>query len=155
MLTLVRKPDLAHIFKAMSLPSSISLGGPATVCEGNTVNDSSALPNAVGPFSFLCYHLIYNLIYVLILLQDTAVHCLGAFPAVQPLRAALHFDSAAGFGPWRVLVGQGAITDLRRADTSIKHIFVKKIKYEFPFNVYEAFFSYSTLQRAFTWTFFG
>ncbi|KZV61291.1 P-loop containing nucleoside triphosphate hydrolase protein [Peniophora sp. CONT] len=55
----------------------------------------------------------------------------AAFPAVQPMRAALYFDSAEGFGSWKILVGQRATGDLREAkrkSPDFYDIFVKKIK---------------------------
>ncbi|KAI1785420.1 hypothetical protein LXA43DRAFT_132940 [Ganoderma leucocontextum] len=55
----------------------------------------------------------------------------GAFPLVQPMKAALYFDSAKGFGEWRILISTRADRDLRQArrrDAKLFQIFVKKIK---------------------------
>jgi hypothetical protein len=55
----------------------------------------------------------------------------SAFPAVQPMRAALYFESAEGFGAWRILIAQRAAADLREArkkDARNFDIYVKKIK---------------------------
>ncbi|KZP30397.1 hypothetical protein FIBSPDRAFT_1038357 [Athelia psychrophila] len=55
----------------------------------------------------------------------------SAHPAVQPMKAALFFDSAAGFGDWRLLLSTRATKDLRearRADQALFKIIVKKMK---------------------------
>ena len=62
----------------------------------------------------------------------------AAFPAVQPMRASLYFDSAEGFGAWKILVGGRATGDLREAkrrSPDFYDIFVKKIKSVLPFLV--------------------
>ncbi|KAK7678071.1 hypothetical protein QCA50_019012 [Cerrena zonata] len=54
----------------------------------------------------------------------------SAFPMVQPLRAALHFDSPEGFGEWRVMIPSSAHRDLRdakRRNPKLFKIIVKKI----------------------------
>jgi hypothetical protein len=54
-----------------------------------------------------------------------------AYPMVQPMRAALYFDSADGFGEWRVLIAQNADRDLREARNKapgLFKIYLKKIK---------------------------
>ncbi|KAJ3997585.1 hypothetical protein F5050DRAFT_1750599 [Lentinula boryana] len=53
------------------------------------------------------------------------------FPKVQPMKAALHFDSIEGFGEWSIFISQNADTDLRirhRRDKVSFDIIVKKIK---------------------------
>ncbi|KAJ3758111.1 hypothetical protein EV360DRAFT_83381 [Lentinula raphanica] len=55
----------------------------------------------------------------------------SAFPKVQPMKAALHFDSVDGFGEWPIYIGQNADADLRikhRRDKTSFDIIVKKIK---------------------------
>ncbi|KAI1785582.1 hypothetical protein LXA43DRAFT_1185708 [Ganoderma leucocontextum] len=55
----------------------------------------------------------------------------AAYPLVQPMKAALYFDSAEGFGEWRILISTRADRDLRQArrrDAKLFQIFVKKIK---------------------------
>ncbi|KAG1777307.1 hypothetical protein EV702DRAFT_1102293 [Suillus placidus] len=50
---------------------------------------------------------------------------------VQPMKAALYFDNADGFGEWRILISTEAYKNLRefrRADEKIFKIIVKKIK---------------------------
>ncbi|KAH9919767.1 uncharacterized protein BXZ73DRAFT_104875 [Epithele typhae] len=52
-------------------------------------------------------------------------------PPVLPMKAALYFDSADGFGEWRVLISTRADRDLRQArkrDAKMFAIYVKKIK---------------------------
>ncbi|KAI0716097.1 hypothetical protein C8T65DRAFT_606293 [Cerioporus squamosus] len=54
-----------------------------------------------------------------------------ALPPVLPMKAALYFDSADGFGEWRILISARADRDLRQArrrDAKTFAIFVKKIK---------------------------
>ncbi|KAF8974058.1 hypothetical protein BDZ97DRAFT_421872 [Flammula alnicola] len=55
----------------------------------------------------------------------------AAFPMVQPMKAALYFDSAEGFGEWRILISTRADRDLREArrkDPNSFKIIIKKIK---------------------------
>ena len=55
----------------------------------------------------------------------------NAYPMVQPMKAALYFDSARGFGEWRVLISTEAYKNLRehrRADKKICKIIVKRIQ---------------------------
>ncbi|KAM5542264.1 hypothetical protein V8D89_004137 [Ganoderma adspersum] len=55
----------------------------------------------------------------------------AAYPLVQPMKAALYFDSAEGFGEWRILISTRADQNLRQAcrrDAKLFQIFVKKIK---------------------------
>lgn len=65
----------------------------------------------------------------------TAVHededVPSAFPMVQPMKAALYFDSADGFGDWRILISTRADRNLReakRSDQKLFRIIIKKIK---------------------------
>ncbi|CAA7264670.1 unnamed protein product [Cyclocybe aegerita] len=55
----------------------------------------------------------------------------AAYPMVQPMKAALYFDSAEGFGEWRILISTRADRDLREArrkDAKFFKIIIKKIK---------------------------
>lgn len=55
----------------------------------------------------------------------------GAYPFVQPMKAALYFDSAKGFGQWRILISNGASQYLRQArkkDPPTFRIIINKIK---------------------------
>ncbi|OJA13247.1 hypothetical protein AZE42_12316, partial [Rhizopogon vesiculosus] len=55
----------------------------------------------------------------------------SAYPMVQPMKAALYFDNADGFGEWRILIsteGYRNLREYRRADEKIFKIIVKKIK---------------------------
>ncbi|KAG2132368.1 hypothetical protein DEU56DRAFT_981701 [Suillus clintonianus] len=55
----------------------------------------------------------------------------SAYPMVQPMKAALYFDDADGFGEWRILISTEAYKHLRehrRADKKIFKIIYKKIK---------------------------
>ncbi|CDO74781.1 hypothetical protein BN946_scf185001.g29 [Trametes cinnabarina] len=54
-----------------------------------------------------------------------------AYPSVQPMRAALYFDSADGFGQWRILISTRADRNLRQArnkNPDLFEIIIKKIK---------------------------
>ena len=56
----------------------------------------------------------------------------SAYPLVQPMKAALYFDSADGFGEWRILISTRADRDLRQArnkNPKLFKIIIKKIKY--------------------------
>lgn len=56
----------------------------------------------------------------------------SAYPFVLPMKAALYFPSAKGFGEWRILISTHADRDLRQLrNRNKKHfeIVVKKIKY--------------------------
>ena len=51
---------------------------------------------------------------------------------VQPMKAALYFDNAVGFGEWTILLDNRAIQNLREARrTDAKHfgIIIKKMKF--------------------------
>jgi len=55
-----------------------------------------------------------------------------AYPMVQPMKAALYFDSAEGFGEWRILISTRAdrhLREARRNDANSFKIFLKKIKW--------------------------
>jgi hypothetical protein len=61
-----------------------------------------------------------------------------AYPQVQPMKAALYFDNAEGFGQWRILISVRADRDLRKTkkkDTNLFRITLKKIKYPFVFRL--------------------
>ena len=63
--------------------------------------------------------------------DDTEVQDALALPPVLPMKAALYFDSADGFGEWRILISTRADRDLRQArrrDAKTFAIFIKKIK---------------------------
>lgn len=58
----------------------------------------------------------------------------AAYPQVQPMKAALYFDNAEGFGQWRILISGRADRDLRKTrkkDINLFRITLKKIKYVF------------------------
>jgi hypothetical protein len=55
----------------------------------------------------------------------------AAYPQVQPMKAALYFDNAEGFGQWRILISGTADRDLRKTrkkDINLFRITLKKIK---------------------------
>jgi hypothetical protein len=63
----------------------------------------------------------------------------GAYPVVQPMKAALYFENVEGFGNWRILISSRADKALRKArtrDPKMFGIFIKKIKSDV-FNVFK------------------
>ncbi|KAF8139769.1 hypothetical protein EV363DRAFT_1310578 [Boletus edulis] len=55
----------------------------------------------------------------------------SAYPKVQPMKAALYFENADGFGEWRIIIGTDATRKLRELATGDRKkcaIVVKKIK---------------------------
>lgn len=54
-----------------------------------------------------------------------------AYPFVQPLKASLYFDSAQGFGDWRIYIGTDAVRALRQHSKNRPtfEIIVKKIRF--------------------------
>lgn len=55
----------------------------------------------------------------------------AAYPQVQPMKAALYFDSVEGFGQWRILISgraHGDLREMRKKDTNLFRITLKKIK---------------------------
>lgn len=66
-----------------------------------------------------------------VLAETPASSIPSAFPFVQPAKAALYFDSADGFGDWRILISTRADRNLREAKKKDKNTFriiLKKIK---------------------------
>jgi len=64
-------------------------------------------------------------------LSDDGLTEQGAYPIVQPIKAALYFDSVNGFGEWRILISSRAdkmLRKARRADKRVFEIMIKKIK---------------------------
>ena len=56
----------------------------------------------------------------------------SAYPNVQPMKAALYFENAEGFGDWRIIISTNATKKLRElanGDRKKCAIVVKKIKY--------------------------
>ena len=56
----------------------------------------------------------------------------SAYPETQPMKAALYFENAEGFGDWRIIISTGATKKLREFANSDRKkcvIVVKKIKY--------------------------
>ena len=55
----------------------------------------------------------------------------AAYPQVQPMKAALYFDSVEGFGQWRILISGRAdrnLREMRKKDRNLFRITLKKIK---------------------------
>ena len=107
---MLRKPGISLIIKDIYIPKptpeSEATRKPETAVilnpNSNTVADTP--PGATNPSSF---------------------------PMVQPLRAALHFDSPEGFGEWKVMFPSSAHRDLRdahRRNPKLFDIVVKKVK---------------------------
>ena len=63
--------------------------------------------------------------------SNTSAQDVSAFPVVLPMKAALYFDNAVGFGEWRLLMSTRATQDLRHARRTNKGTFkiiVSKLK---------------------------
>ena len=79
------------------------------------------------------------------------------YPQVQPLRAALYFDSAKGFGQWRIWISSRAIRNLRetrKKDPNLFRITLKKLKYPFlSFVGLSVLSNLQILQRIIEWSF--
>ena len=61
--------------------------------------------------------------------QDTILP--GAYPMVQPIRAALYLESVKSFGDWRILISSRAEKMLRKerkSDRESFEIVIKKIR---------------------------
>ena len=102
-----RRPNLAPVFKHAFLPL---LDAPApTPVAGEVATKEESDPAS----------------------DDDRVEVPSAFPIVQPMKAALYFDSAEGFGEWRILISTRADRNLREArnkDITSFKIYLKKIK---------------------------
>ncbi|TFK38654.1 hypothetical protein BDQ12DRAFT_96280 [Crucibulum laeve] len=64
-------------------------------------------------------------------INDSTAEFPSAYPAVQPIKSALYFDSAEGFGEWQILISTHAHGNLREAHKKSSksfNIIVKKIK---------------------------
>ncbi|KAI0762352.1 hypothetical protein C8Q74DRAFT_1336826 [Fomes fomentarius] len=104
-LNIFRNPDLASTFKNTYLPPVVPEVRPTPAKQMPTDAQPTELTHA--PESK------------------------GAYPFVQPIKAALYFDSAKGFGQWRILISNGAAQDLRQArrkDPTTFGIIINKIK---------------------------
>ncbi|TCD62368.1 hypothetical protein EIP91_006977 [Steccherinum ochraceum] len=101
----LRKPELADKFKTAYIPD--------TVVDANNSDASTQHPDSSAP-------------------SDAATQELPpAYPIVQPMKAALYFDTAEGFGDWRVYISTRADGNLREAkkkDPTLFKIIIKKIK---------------------------
>ena len=63
--------------------------------------------------------------------MDNPTQRSGAYPMVQPMKAALYFDNADKFGEWRILISTEAgrnLREFRRTDRKIFKIIFKKIE---------------------------
>ncbi|OCH88369.1 hypothetical protein OBBRIDRAFT_889173, partial [Obba rivulosa] len=65
------------------------------------------------------------------LYADTQAAYASAYPLVQPMKAALHFESADGFGEWHLLMSARVERDLRvmnGKDKKLCEIVIRKLK---------------------------
>ncbi|KAJ3515657.1 hypothetical protein NLJ89_g1627 [Agrocybe chaxingu] len=63
--------------------------------------------------------------------DDHILEPVSAFPSVQPLKSAMYFENAEGFGNWKLLISSRADSDLRacsRKDRASFKIVVRKLK---------------------------
>ncbi|EIN13316.1 P-loop containing nucleoside triphosphate hydrolase protein [Punctularia strigosozonata HHB-11173 SS5] len=77
----------------------------------------------------------------------------AAYPMVQPMKAALYFDSVEGFGEWRILVSTRAdkkLRETRKKDRETFRIIVKKIKSVFCYHLMNAVLTKGALACSFS-----
>lgn len=69
---------------------------------------------------------------VVAITSTTAQAVPAAYPLVQPMKAALYFDTVEGFGDWRIYIStraDGNLRETRKKDPTLFKIIIKKIKY--------------------------
>lgn len=101
---MLRRPNLAETFKRLYIPDEVAVETPVLEYDatGEAANNSISEPEAPS-----------------------------AYPMVQPMKAALYFESAEGFGEWRILMSTKAeknLREYRKQDANMFKIIVKKIK---------------------------
>ncbi|KAK7688180.1 hypothetical protein QCA50_008550 [Cerrena zonata] len=102
----LRNPELSETFKAAYIPQISPSDSTTTAVDSDSESASGSTAH-----------------------EDEAIP--SAFPMVQPMKAALYFDSADGFGDWRILISTRADRNLREAkrrDQNLFRIIIKKIK---------------------------
>lgn len=105
-LDVLRNPELSETFKAAYIPQISPSDSTTTAVDSDSESASGSTAH-----------------------EDEAIP--SAFPMVQPMKAALYFDSADGFGDWRILISTRADRNLREAkrrDQNLFRIIIKKIK---------------------------
>ncbi|THH32624.1 hypothetical protein EUX98_g1581 [Antrodiella citrinella] len=103
----LRKPELSDTFKKAYIPDIIVANGTQDAFTKNTANVSVTQPVSTT--------------------QEIPV----AYPMVQPMRAALYFDTVDGFGDWRVYIStraDGNLRETKKKDPMLFKIIIKKIK---------------------------
>lgn len=101
---ILRQPSLAPILKRLYIPER----GPVSNAPPLKIK-SNATQNVV----------------------ESAVGIPAAYPLVQPMKAALYFDTADGFGEWRIIISTRADADLRqirKKNSKLFAIIIEKIK---------------------------
>ncbi|KAI0656844.1 hypothetical protein C8Q70DRAFT_1158814, partial [Cubamyces menziesii] len=100
-----REPRFASMIRDMYIPRHISVpDAPASVKRPEQVTEPVQAESSEQP---------------------------SAYPFVQPMKAALYFDSVNGFGEWRILISTRASRNLRQArnrNPKLFKIIVKKIR---------------------------
>jgi hypothetical protein len=101
----LRRPDLGEAIKRAYFPREQSTNGESS---GNSTDERSTSCESPS--------------------QEKE---LSVYPMVQPMKAALYFDSADEFGEWRILISTRAdrnLREARRTDAKTFKIIIKKIK---------------------------
>ena len=104
----MRQPELAETFKKEYIREDLQDTDHTATIGKNTTKDSPAQYEEA--------------------MRETP----SAYPLVQPMKAALYFDTAEGFGDWRIFISTRADGNLREAkkkDPTLFKIIIKKIKY--------------------------
>ncbi|KAI9068145.1 hypothetical protein FKP32DRAFT_1672451 [Trametes sanguinea] len=104
-LSMFRLPHLAPLIKKMYLPQRAVANTEPIPVKGSAQTTTSA--------------------------EIEEADSTSAYPVVQPMKAALYFESADGFGEWRILISTRADRDLRQARSKNPKLFkiiVNKLK---------------------------
>ncbi|KAI9510704.1 hypothetical protein F5148DRAFT_976352 [Russula earlei] len=103
-----------NIFRLESLADALKRNYiPTTAVEATVKDRDTPLANSVEQVA------------------ETSEEVPAAYPHVQPMKAALYFDNAEGFGQWRILISGRAnrnLRETRKKDMNLFRITVKKIK---------------------------
>ncbi|KAH8101588.1 hypothetical protein BXZ70DRAFT_933981 [Cristinia sonorae] len=105
-LELLRMPEFATTFREAYIPHD-PVAENGQIVPAAKADESASEPAIIGP------------------------QVPGAFPIVQPMKAALYFDSVEGFGQWRIYIStraDGNLRETRKRDPKLFKIIIKKIK---------------------------
>ncbi|KII86508.1 hypothetical protein PLICRDRAFT_44106 [Plicaturopsis crispa FD-325 SS-3] len=108
-LSILRRPELSSVVKALYIPPEDTSQSKLDPIHDQSTSDVPTIANE----------------------SSCEGETPAAYPMVQPMKAALYFESAEGFGQWRILIAGRAdahLREARRQDASKFKIIIKKIK---------------------------